>query len=171
MPWIMSCNDDDSDGPLCSDSVFVKDNDGRWKFGPVASIGCRNFMEFAANHEWEQTSITTINDNGEEIAVADPMKYGAPLHIMITPNAIIDLDAESTEAGTYHYDFFHQSIPEGVLIESWDPLNTWVETIGDRWHPGKLSLDMANGIAVPSEMSLIDYQPTLCIRKMKPKFQ
>lgn len=166
MPTLTGCNDDDEF--ICGDPAFVKDSEGRWKFGPVASVGCRHFLDYAANHEWEQVSITTLNAKGEEVAVSDPAAYGDPLHIMITPNSIIDLGSDTSDGATYQYDLLKQPIPEGVLVSQWDPLNDFVGIIGGRWHPGLLYLTKIDGEPVPTEMSLIDYYPKVCIRKMKP---
>ncbi len=167
LPLISGCSNDD-DGTWCSDPAFVQDSEGRWVFGPVCSVGCRHFMEYAVNHEWQQVSVTTLNSKGEEVAIPDPSAYGDPLHILITPNSIIDLGSSSTGGVTYQYDIYHQPIPEGVLIETWDPLNACVDVIGERWHPGKLELDKVGDNIFPTEMSLIDYYPRLCIRRMKP---
>lgn len=166
VPMLSGCGDDD--GPICDDPAFEQDSEGHWKFGPVWSVGCREFLDYAANHEWEQISVTTLNAKGEEIAVSDPAAYGAPLHIMITPNSIIDLGSPTSDGATYQYDLLSQPVPEGVHPSMWDPLGDFVGIIGERWHPGKLELVKINDETTPSEMSLIDHQPRLCIRKMKP---
>ncbi len=157
------CNDNE-DTILVKDPTYVKDAQNRWLFGPVASIGCRDFIDYVTNHEWEQVSITTLNSIGEEISVSDPENYGEPLHIFISSNSITDINNPTY---SYQFDFYSNPIPDGVQIETWDPLNTFVGIIGNRWNPGKMVIEDVGGNIFATEMSLIDYYPRTCIRKMK----